>query len=255
MSTSSVLSRPLVKWTLAGTAGLALAAIANGLLAKNANRVRPPIGRFVRIRGEALHYLDRAQGKTLVLLHGNGSAMEDFVVSCLLERCAAKNRVIAFDRPGFGHSSRTTRQLRQPEEQADLIAAALVELGVERTVIFAHSWGTLVALAMALRQPSLVSSLLLASGYYFPSPRPDALLFSLPGLPVIGDILSYTIWPLASRLTWKLAMNRLFAPAPISQAFSARLEPLTARPKTVRAMKHASRRLAGGLAAYGVGEF
>jgi pimeloyl-ACP methyl ester carboxylesterase len=99
-----------------------------------------------------------------------------------------------------------------------------------------HSWGTLVALGMALRHPNLVSSLVLASGYYFPTLRPEVLLFALPGVPVIGDILSHTIWPFASRLTWKLAMNRLFAPAPISQPLSASLEPLTLRPKTVRAM-------------------
>jgi pimeloyl-ACP methyl ester carboxylesterase len=213
-----------------------LAAVFNWLFATSTKRVRPSIGRFLRVRGETLHYLDRGEGKALLLLHGNGSAVEDFTVSGLLERCAVSNRVIAFDRPGFGLSSRNARRLRRPEEQADLLAAALRKLGVEQTVIFAHSWGTLVALAMALRYPNLVSSLVLASGYYFPTLRPDALLFSLPGLPVIGNILSYTIWPLASRLTWKLAMNRLFAPAPISQEFSACLEPLTLRPKTVRAM-------------------
>jgi pimeloyl-ACP methyl ester carboxylesterase len=89
---------------------------------------------------------------------------------------------------------------------------------------------------MALRDPNLVASLVLASGYYFATPRPDVFLFSLPGLPIIGDILSFTIWPFASRLTWRLAMNHLFAPAPISRRLSASLKALTLRPKTVRAM-------------------
>src|SRR4051794_1696772 len=42
----------------------------------------------------------------LVLLHGNGSMIQDFESSGLLAMAAKKYRVIAFDRPGFGHSER-----------------------------------------------------------------------------------------------------------------------------------------------------
>jgi pimeloyl-ACP methyl ester carboxylesterase len=229
------LSRPLVRWTIGGAAALALSAAANALLARRVERERPALGQFIHVNGERLHLIDRGQGKMLVLLHGNGSAVEDFAVSGLIERAAAKHRVIAFDRPGFGHSSRSARRLAQPEEQADLLAAALRQLGVERAVIFGHSWGTLVALALAVRHPDLVAALVLASGYYFPTPRPDVVPLSLPAVPLLGDAVSYTVWPLLSRLSWRPLMQRLFAPAPVSEELSRSLKPLALRPTQLRA--------------------
>jgi pimeloyl-ACP methyl ester carboxylesterase len=235
MSTSHLLSRPLVRWTLGGAAALGVSAVANALLARRAERERPPLGRFLHVNGERLHLIDRGQGKALVLLHGNGSAVEDFAVSGLVERAAAKHRVIALDRPGFGHSSRSSRQLAQPEEQADLLAAALRQLGVERAVIFGHSWGTLVSLAFAIRHPDLVAALVLASGYYFPTPRPDVVPLSLPAVPLLGDVVSYTVWPLLTRLSWRPLIQRLFAPAPVSEKLSRCLKPLALRPQQLRA--------------------
>jgi pimeloyl-ACP methyl ester carboxylesterase len=40
-----------------------------------------------------------------------------------------------------------------PAAQADLIAAALEKIGVPRAIVFGHSWGTLVALALAMKYP------------------------------------------------------------------------------------------------------
>jgi pimeloyl-ACP methyl ester carboxylesterase len=54
------------------------------------------------------------------------------------------------------------------DAQADLIAAALKEMGVPRAIVLGHSWGTLVALALAVRYPQEVQALVLASGYYYP---------------------------------------------------------------------------------------
>jgi pimeloyl-ACP methyl ester carboxylesterase len=49
--------------------------------------------------------------------------------------------VIAFDRPGFGYSHRPRRTVWTPEAQADLIAAALKEIGVSKPMVLGHSWG------------------------------------------------------------------------------------------------------------------
>ena len=56
--------------------------------------------------------------------------IEDFQSSGLIDRAAKKYRVIAFDRPGFGHSERPRSRIWTPAAQADLIAAALEEIGV-----------------------------------------------------------------------------------------------------------------------------
>jgi hypothetical protein len=154
----------------AGVVGaLAASAILNRLLARRAERRNPPIGGFVNVDGIRLHYVARGGGTPLVLLHGNGSMVQDFQSSGLIDLAAKKFRVIAFDRPGFGHSNRPRNIVWTPQAQAEIIGAALGKMGVERAIVFGHSWGTLVAIALALRYPRNVQALVLASGYYYPT--------------------------------------------------------------------------------------
>jgi alpha/beta hydrolase fold len=68
----------------------------------------PPIGEFLNINGVRLHYIIRGDpdAPPLVMLHGNGTLLQDLTLSGLVDAAADKFRVICFDRPGFGHSSR-----------------------------------------------------------------------------------------------------------------------------------------------------
>jgi hypothetical protein len=66
------------------------------------------------VKDVRLHYVERGTGTPLVLLHGNGSMIEDFQSSGLLD-AAKKYRVIAFDRPGFGHSASGWQGIRVPK--------------------------------------------------------------------------------------------------------------------------------------------
>ena len=77
---------------------LAASAILNRVLAKKAERRNPPMGRFITVDGVRLHYVERGTGSSLVLLHGNGSMIQDFESSGLIDLAAKKYRVIAFDR-------------------------------------------------------------------------------------------------------------------------------------------------------------
>jgi pimeloyl-ACP methyl ester carboxylesterase len=116
--------------------------------------------------------------------------------------------VIAFDRPGFGHSDRPRSTIWTPEAQADLIAAALKEIGVPRAIVLGHSWGTLVALALAVKYPQEVQALVLASGYYYPNARADVVILSSPAIPLIGDV-SHVV----STSNWKAFPWRSFSGA------------------------------------------
>ena len=120
-------------------AALALSAIVNRYLAKKAERANPPVGRFITVNGVRLHYFERGTGTPLVLLHGNGSMIEDFRCSGLIDLAAKKYRVIAFDRPGFGHSDRPRSTIWTPEAQADLIAAALKKISVQRAICLLYT--------------------------------------------------------------------------------------------------------------------
>ena len=204
-----------------GAAVLATAALTNYALARRAERRNPPEGKFTTVDGVRLHYIERGTGPAIVLLHGNGTMARDFVLSGVLDLLAKDHRVIAFDRPGFGFSERPRGRIWTAEAQAALLHKAFLGLEVRQAVVVGHSWGTLVALALALREPADVAGLVLLSGYYFPSLRADVALGSWPAVPVLGDILRYTISPLLGRLTAPIVYRKLFAPSPVARRFAS----------------------------------
>ena len=69
---------PYAAAAVVGVVALAISALVNGRLAKEAERRNPPKGRFLEIDGVRLHYVERGKGEPLVLLHGNGSMIQDF---------------------------------------------------------------------------------------------------------------------------------------------------------------------------------
>ena len=221
-----------------GGAALALAATAAYVQRRSARaeRAHPPLGRFITIDGVKLHYLEEGDGPPLVLLHGLGSMVEDFVLSGLVREASKRYRVIAFDRPGYGHSERPRRLRFGAATQAELVRKALHRLDVHRPIVLGHSWGTLVAVALALDHPQVPRSLVLASGLYFPSARLDAPLLGLPAIPLVGDVLSHTLSPLAGRAMWPGWVKMIFAPAPIPAAFAAFPTWLALRPGQLRAV-------------------
>ena len=97
----------------------------------------------------------------MVLIHGNGTLIQDFMVSGLVDGLSGHHRVIVFDRPGFGYSTRPRSRIWTPLAQAEVLQKALDQLGVEQPVVLGHSWGTLVAVALALQFPSRVRGLVL----------------------------------------------------------------------------------------------
>ena len=214
---------------------MAIAALVNRHLARKAERDNPPVGRFLDIDGVRLHYVEQGEGEPLILLHGNGSMIQDFRSSGLLAMAAKTYRVIVFDRPGFGHSSRPRSRIWTPQAQADLIHQALKQIGIARTAVLGHSWGASVAVALASSYPDMVSSLVLASGYYYPSMRADVFVLSGPAVPVVGDILSYTLAPLISRAVWPLLLRKIFGPAPVPEKFDGFPKEMAVRPSQIRA--------------------
>jgi len=236
-STGTALLGERATWGIVIAAGaLVTAALVNRQLAKRAERRNRPIGRFLDVNGVRLHYVERGKGDgPLVLLHGQGSMIQDFEASGLIDMAAEKYRVIAFDRPGYGYTERPRGTIWTPQAQADLLHRALKRLGVSHATVLGHSWGASVAIALALKYPQDVGALVLASGYYYPTMRADVLAQSQPAVPVIGDIMRHTISPLASRLLWPLAMRKIFGPAPVPKKFERFPKEMAVRPSQLRA--------------------
>jgi pimeloyl-ACP methyl ester carboxylesterase len=207
----------------------------NRHLAKNAENDNPPAGQFLEVNGVRLHYVERGSGAPLVLLHGNGSMIQDFESSGLIDLAAKNYRVIVFDRPGFGHSDRPRNVVWTPAAQAELINSALHRLGVSHAIVLGHSWGASVAVALALKYPTLVQGLVLASGYYYPTLRPDVVALSAPAVPLVGDILGHTLSPIVSRVMWPLLMAKIFGPRSVPRKFEGFPKEMALRPSQIRA--------------------
>ncbi len=204
----------------AATVGaLALSAFVNRRLANKAENDNPPAGRFLDVNGVRLHYIERGSGAPLVLLHGTGSMIEDFESSGLINLAAKTYRVIVFDRPGFGHSSRPRNVVWTPTAQAHLIKNALHQLGVSQAIFLGHSSGASIAIALAHKYPNLIQGLVLASGYYYPGLRADVVAFSASPAALAGDILGHTVSPIAGRVMWPLLMAKMFGPRSVPKKF------------------------------------
>src|SRR4051812_26694338 len=147
---------------------LAAAAIVNYVVARRNEHKHPPKGHFVTVDGVRIHYLEQGKGAPVVLVHGNGTMAEDFEISGVLAKLAVTHRVIAFDRPGYGYTDRPRGHTWDATAQGNLMHSALHALGVGSPIVVGHSWGTLVALAMALDHPADIRALVLMSGYYNP---------------------------------------------------------------------------------------
>jgi pimeloyl-ACP methyl ester carboxylesterase len=200
-------------------AALASTAVAVLVRTRRSERLNPPSGKFVEVDGVRLHYIDVGSGEPIILLHGNGSLIQEFVASDLVRLLAGRCRVIVFDRPGYGYSLRPRGSIWTPAAQANLLAKAAAELGAKQVHLLGHSWGALVATEWALRYPAMVRSVTLAAGYYFPTLRPDVVLASGPAVPLLGAVLRYTITPLLVRLLWPMLLRKLFGPAPTPPRF------------------------------------
>ncbi len=102
-------------------------------------------------------YESEGEGEPIVLLHG--LMLEHGRWAPQRAALGQLGRVIAFDGPGHGRSDPPPASAL--EDHADALGDALDALGVRRAVLVGHSWGALVALRFALRQPARAAGLVL----------------------------------------------------------------------------------------------
>ena len=165
--------------------------------------------------GRSLHAVRQGAGEDVLLLHGALTTHHDWLAGPA-GALSREGRVTALDRPGHG-LSRRPRFVGTPRDQAAQIAAGLDRLDTGPAVIVGHSYGALVALALAERFPDRVSELVLVAPLIFPEPRLlEHGLIAPRSLPVLGPILS--------RLSRSSGLDRaafewiqavMFSPAPV----------------------------------------
>ncbi|GAB6842044.1 pimeloyl-ACP methyl ester carboxylesterase [Methylorubrum rhodinum] len=183
---------------------------------------RSPAGRFVTVDGLPVHVVVKGRGRPVVLIHGNGTMAEDFAISGLIDRLATRYRVIALDRPGFGRTERPRARIWTAAAQGALIHRVLDALNAERPLIVGHSWGTIVALAMAAEPRRPLRGLVLLSGYYFPENRADVTLAGPLAVPGLGDAARALVPDRMNRALAEQSFRKVFWPQAVPAKFSER---------------------------------
>jgi pimeloyl-ACP methyl ester carboxylesterase len=150
------------------------------------------------------------------------------------EKLAAAHRVILIDRPGHGWSSRPSGDTyASPAYQAELVAKALEQLNVRRTILVGHSWGGAFATAYALAFPERTAGLVLLSAVTHPWPGDPGWYNNLASLRGIGPLFLCTlVYPLGSFMIDGVSRS-VFEPQAVPADYVRRAAiRLVLRPKT-----------------------
>jgi pimeloyl-ACP methyl ester carboxylesterase len=150
-----------------------LAAAAAVLAAAGAFRAEV---RVAQVGEQRIAWYERGSGPPLLMAIGTGSTMAEWDPA-LLALLARERRLILFDYPGVGRSSRLARGARVSfAGMADTTARFLRAIGVERADVLGWSMGGFVAQQLAIRHPAAVRRLILAGT----NPGGDAAVLGPP---------------------------------------------------------------------------
>lgn len=243
----------------------ALAANARAYVRRTEARF-PPTGRFIEADGVRLHVRDtgalgpppsppaemlarsaEAEPSTaggdaggpsyprILLIHGASSNLLE-LWGPLADAFSPLHRVIAYDRPGMGHSTRAKRDGHTMKSQAQAAARVLEHTGDGPAIVVAHSLGAAVALRLALDHPHLVSGLVLIAPACNPYPGKPAWWARLSATPLLGDVFCGLIIPwLGPPMSASSVANNFWpAPTPVNYLEAAGV-PLIFRPRAFRA--------------------
>jgi pimeloyl-ACP methyl ester carboxylesterase len=140
---------------------------------------------YATVNGLDLYYEVHGTGRPLVLLHG-GLMTIDLNFGSMLEPLARDHRVVAIELQGHGHTADTDRPLTI-ERQADDVVALLDHLEIADADLLGFSLGGLVACAVALRAPTRVGKLILASADVYRPPGHETAPLDDDRLPTPAD--------------------------------------------------------------------
>ncbi|MEL6477968.1 MAG: alpha/beta fold hydrolase [Pseudomonadota bacterium] len=166
--------------------------------------------------GRTLHYATAgpAEAPVLILLHGASGNLLDWTTS-VTDALAAEWRVIAFDRPGYGHSDPAPRQSWLIHPQVEMLRAAVRELGHTRYALLGHSYGVAVALDWALAFPDDVCGLLAMSGAMESWEGALGWRYRWGGLPLAGQAMGAMVPLVATERLLRSELAEVFAPQPV----------------------------------------
>lgn len=177
-----------------------------------------PEEHFLRVGQLRVHYVETGTGPTVVMIHGNAGAIEDFALGSIGLLCS-DYRIVAVDRTGHGKSQRPNGKTPTLEYQASLLHQTLAQLGITKPLLVGHSWGAALALAYTLSYGNDVSGIVLLAPAAYEDQRTYQFVRLAITAPVIGDA-TLTIGKIFfGRRMLKQELARAFYPEPVPQDY------------------------------------
>jgi len=137
----------------------------------------PKESSFATVNGVRLRIRAQGQGSAtpVLFVHGFASSLETWD---LVQPLVAKDRrTLSVDLKGFGYSARPSGDY-SPPAQAKMLLELLDQQGIQDVIVVAHSWGTSIALAMALEAPARVKRLALYDAWAYEEQIPPFFLWA-----------------------------------------------------------------------------
>lgn len=173
-----------------------------------------PDSLFLSIDRLKIHYkregsLNRNHGHAIILLHGFGGSAYSW--KRVMKEMAQDNLVIAFDRPGFGLTSRPlngdwAENPYTTHFSATLVTRIMDALSLKTAILIGHSSGGAVAVLSALNNPERIKGLILVSPTIFTEGFPQlvrSLFRTRLGKELVRQLVRTEIGEVALRRAWR----------------------------------------------------
>ena len=147
--------------------------------------VQPPAPTRIVVNGAELHYIEQGRGEPLILLHGGQGDYRMWGPQ--MAALAPNHRIISYSRRYHYPNHNPPRADYSPHLDAEDLAAFINQLGLGRVHLVGTSIGAFAALALALKHPELVRSMVLAE-----APLLAWAASSPAGAPLYRDFMART---------------------------------------------------------------
>jgi len=162
-------------------------------------------GQFIDIGEETIRYVQKGEGKDILLIHGTPGSIEDW--QPIIDSLSTTHRVTAFDRPGNGFSTANNYDFTI-KANVNMVNQLINKLALDSVVVVGHSYGGSIAARMATAKNDKVKSyIIVASPLY--KLKNSEVLFKIITTPIVGKGMSVLIGKtIASQKIEEGLMNR-----------------------------------------------
>lgn len=183
---------------------------------------------YMTIDDTVIRYDVQGEGPVVVMLHGYASSLN--VWDRVHQEMITTHKIVRLDLKGFGWSSRPEGDY-SPKAQAEIVWKLLQKLEIQNFDLVAHSWGSSVALQMALMDATRINKIALYDAWVYEEQLPAFFVWAR--VPTFGETL-FRMW-YKERIDDRMAMAFYRPQDVFGQEFVDHVESTLERPGAVAA--------------------